>query len=184
MKIVKTPVQVLNNGQNLTKPQFYRLLNSEKGALEVCSDFFSKSVLLEDKLKTVEIASKVYRFAKGRKHESNAQKLLMWEYLILGGGAAAAAAIFKAPIFLIGTLFMTFCTYIISNYATITRPYASKIPPIFHVDDKILEETQKYLEHLEILEYKDSLKKKAIEMTTPKSSKPEFKIVMGKLFQN
>jgi len=113
--------------------------------------------MLEDKAKIADIASHVYRFAKGRKNESKAQKFLMGQYFVLGGITTAAALVFKIPLLLLAWVPHTLMTFVISKLATVSRPYASNKPPIFKSDNKILKETQSYLEHLEFSEYKSSL---------------------------
>jgi hypothetical protein len=159
-----------NKSPTLSRPQFARLLLSDKEAHAVCQEFFRGSILLDDKVKIAEIAVKVRRFAVGRRHESSAQKFLVGSFVALGAVLTATAAYFKQPLLLLGWLPHAAITCMISHLATITRPYASKIPPIFSADRKICAEVQRYLEHEEFGEYRLSLE---VKPQAP-DEKPEY----------
>jgi len=159
---VSKPGKLPAQGQpRITQWQFRRILESERGAHEACREFFKNSPLISDRLEIAEIASRAHRFASGRKSESNSQKFLVGMYLSLGGIVTAAAAVFSMPFLLFSWLPHTAMVLVISNLAVKTRDYASKTPPIFRAEGKIICETQRYLEFLEFEAYKKSLGKGA-----------------------
>ena len=158
-----------NSSPTLSRQAFARLLLSDKGSHEVCQEFFKGSTLLDDKAKIADIAVKARRFAVGRRHESGAQKFLTGSFVVLGSLLTAVALYFRQPLLLLGWLPHAGMTFVISHLATISRPYAAKLPPIFAVDKKICAEVQRYLEHEEFAEYRVSLNAKP----QVKDEKPE-----------
>jgi hypothetical protein len=136
------------------------LLESDKGSYEVCSEFFKDSPMLEDKSKIAAIAVKARMFARGRKNEISITKYLLFGHFpVLGGILSAAAAIMDIPAMHLGWVPHAVMTFFISVLAMGSqhRTYASRFPPIFKAEDKLIREVQAYLEYREFAEYRLSL---------------------------
>ena len=154
--------QPLQNANAITKRQFGRLLESEKGAYEVCQEFFKDSTMLKDKSKIADIAAKARMFARGRKSESGAMKFLIGHFAAFGSLICSAAITYNPLVLLlwIPHTITTLGIAIVPSMMTKVRrnqPYVSMIAPIFKAEDKIIKEVQGYLEHREFAEYKVSL---------------------------
>lgn len=149
--------QPLQNANAITKSQFGRLLKSEKGAYEVCREFFKDSAMLKDEPNIADIAANARMFARGRKNESGALKYLAGQFLALGAGVSATALILDAPLVWLAWIPHILMTGNIAIIGTRSLPYASKIAPIFKAEDKIIKEVQSYLEYREFAKYRLSV---------------------------
>lgn len=72
--------------------------------------------MLEDKSEIADIATKVRRFAKGRKSEISATKYLLFGHFpVLGGILSATAAIMDTPVMHLGWIPHALMTFYISG---------------------------------------------------------------------